>query len=95
MPCWRCTAARKSESDLDRAWSLLRSWQLPDGSFRPSGQVQEGTWVTAHAVTLATVRGVDDARVRSSVDWLLQVVGARARHRDAGRLVLPSHPNET
>ena len=66
----------ESESDLDRAWELIRSWQLPDGSFRPSGQVQEGTWVTAHAVTLATVRGVDDARVRSSVDWLLRVVGA-------------------
>jgi len=65
-----------SEADLDRAWKLLRSWQLADGSFRPSGQVREGTWVTALAVTLATVRGVDDPRVRHSVDWLLQVVGA-------------------
>jgi len=67
---------QESEGDLDRAWKLLRSWQLPDGSFQPSGQVQDGTWVTAHAVTLASVRGVDDASVRSAVDWLLQVVGA-------------------
>jgi hypothetical protein len=66
----------ESEGDLDRAWKLVRSWQLADGSFRPSGEVREGTWVTAHAVTLASVRGVDDASVRSSVDWLLSVVGA-------------------
>lgn len=65
-----------SDTTVDRAWSLLRSWQLKDGSFRPSGQVQEGTWVTAHAVTLASVRGVDDQSVHESVDWLLRVVGA-------------------
>lgn len=66
----------ESEGDLDRAWKLLRSWQLADGSFRPSGQVADGTWVTAHAVTLATVRGVDDASVRRSIDWLLRDIGA-------------------
>jgi hypothetical protein len=67
---------RDSAGDLDRAWKLLRSWQLADGSFRPSGEVNGGTWVTAHAVTLATVRGVDDASLRGSIDWLLKVVGA-------------------
>ncbi len=67
---------RESEADLDRAWRLLRSWQLADGSFRPSGQVREGTWVTAHAITLASVRGVDDPSVHSSVNWLLREVGA-------------------
>jgi hypothetical protein len=67
---------RESEGDLDRAWKLLRSWQLADGSFRPSGQVQDGTWVTALAVTLANVRGVDDPSVRRSIDWLLADVGA-------------------
>jgi hypothetical protein len=67
---------RESQADLDRAWRLLRSWQLADGSFRPSGEVQEGTWVTALAVTLASVRGVDDSSVRGSIDWLLKDVGA-------------------
>jgi hypothetical protein len=67
---------RESEGDLDRAWKLLLSWQLADGSFRPSGQVADGTWVTALAVTLASVRGVDDDSVRRSVDWLLRDVGA-------------------
>lgn len=66
----------ESKANLDRAWQLLRSWQLADGSFRPSGEVKEGTWVTALAVTLASVRGVDDPSVRSSLDWLLKVVGA-------------------
>jgi hypothetical protein len=65
-----------SDPALDRAWKLVRSWQLADGSFRPSGEVQDGTWVTAHAVTLASIRGVNDASVRASVDWLLRVVGA-------------------
>jgi Prenyltransferase and squalene oxidase repeat len=66
----------ESEGDLDRAWKLLRSWQLADGSFRPGGQVSDGTWVTAQAVMLASVRGVDDPSVRSSLDWLLRDVGA-------------------
>lgn len=66
------------EDPLDRAWKLLRSWQTPDGSSRPNGQVQGGTWVTAQAVTLACVRGIYDDKVRSSVDWLLRVVGAES-----------------
>ena len=67
-----------SEDSLDRAWKLVRSWQTPDGSSRPNGQVQGGTWVTAQAVTLACVRGVYDDQVRSSVDWLLRMVGAES-----------------
>lgn len=60
---------------LDRAWKLVRSWQHPDGSFQPGAEVKDGTWVTALALTLARVRGVDDAAVHSSIDWLLHVVG--------------------
>lgn len=65
-----------SDPALDRAWKLLLSWQLADGSFRPSAEVRDGTWVTAHAVTLASIWGADQARARRAVDWLLQVVGA-------------------
>ncbi len=65
-----------SDAALERAWKLVRSWQTQDGSWRPSGQVQGGTWVTAHGVTLASVRGVYDDNVRRSVDWMLSVVGA-------------------
>ena len=67
---------RGSDAALDRAWNLVRSWQLADGSFRPGAEVNDGTWVTAHALTLARVRGLDDERVHAAVDWLLRVVGA-------------------
>jgi len=60
----------------DRAWRLLSSWQLSDGSVRPSGAVADGTWVTALFVTLAFVRGVNDANVGRAVERLLQVAGA-------------------
>jgi hypothetical protein len=65
-----------SDATLNRSWKLVRSWQTEEGSFRPSGQVQGGTWITAHVVTLASVRGVYDDSVRRSVDWMLSVVGA-------------------
>ena len=65
-----------SDDPLDRGWKLVRSWQTADGSFRPSGQVHGGTWVTAHTVTLASVGGIHDDNVRRSVDWMLSVVGA-------------------
>ncbi len=67
-----------SEARLDNAWKLVRSWQTADGSSRPTGQVSSGTWITAHAVTLACVRKVYDARVQSSVDWLLRIAGAES-----------------
>jgi len=67
-----------SEDSLQSAFQLVRSWQTPDGSSRPNGEVQGGTWVTAQAVTLACVRGIYDDKVRSSVDWLLRVVGAES-----------------
>jgi hypothetical protein len=66
----------ESQSAVEKAWTLVRSWQTPEGSFRPSGNVDGGTWVTAHMVTLASVRGVYDDKVRRSVDWILSVVGA-------------------
>jgi hypothetical protein len=65
-----------SESALDRGWRLARSWELADGSVRPSGAIPDGTWVTALLVTLGCVRGVYDADVARSVGWLLRVVGA-------------------
>ena len=61
-----------------RAWRLMQSWQLPDGSYRPGAGIDGGTMVTAHAVTVACVRGVRDARLTKAVDWLLQVHGAES-----------------
>ena len=69
---------KNSEARLDSAWKLVRSWQTPEGSSRPTGQVSGGTWITAHVVTLACVRKVYDDSVRSSVDWMLRVSGAES-----------------
>src|SRR5579871_2133771 len=60
---------------LDRAWLLTRSWQLADGSVRPSAEVQDGTWVTSLAVTVACARGIFDPAATRSVDWLLGLAG--------------------
>ncbi|HEX6893754.1 MAG TPA: prenyltransferase/squalene oxidase repeat-containing protein [Bryobacteraceae bacterium] len=65
-----------SAGALDRAWHLLQSWQLPDGSVRPAGDIAGGTWVTALFVLLGCVRGVPQASVGRAVEALLQVVGA-------------------
>ena len=78
-----------SDQALDRAWKLVRSWQLADGSFQPSGEVKEGTWVTAHAVTLASIRGVNDASV-ARLGGLAAAGGGRgAQHVDAHWIVPP------
>jgi hypothetical protein len=66
------------EVRLENAWKLVRSWQTPDGSSRPSGDVAGGTWITAHAVMLACVRKVYDGQVRAAVDWLLRIAGAES-----------------
>ncbi len=65
-----------AEAALDRAWNLVRSWQLADGSVRTGAEILDGTWVTALVVTLASVRGVHDENVGRAVAWLLRVVGA-------------------
>jgi Prenyltransferase and squalene oxidase repeat len=67
-----------SEERLRNAWKLVSSWQTPDGSFRPTGQVSGGTWITAHTVTLACVLNTYDDSVRKSVEWLLRVAGVES-----------------
>jgi hypothetical protein len=44
-----------SAEALARAWKRIETWQLPDGSYRAGAQVQDGTWVTALAVTLCSI----------------------------------------
>ena len=53
-----------SAEPLRRAWRLVEAWQLPDGSWRAGAQVQDGTWVTALAVTLCCA----DARRGTMLD---------------------------
>lgn len=65
------------DESSERAWKLIRWWQLPDGGYRPGAAVrQDGTWVTAHAVLLADIHGIHDDRVRNAVNWMLRIRGA-------------------
>lgn len=54
----------------------MRSWQLPEGAWRPSAQVGEAHWTTALCVTLHCLKGVHDASFRKGVDWLIETTGA-------------------
>jgi len=58
-----------------RGWDLVRSWQLPDGSWRPNEQVVESHWSAALAVTLHCARQQYDAQFQRGVAWLLEARG--------------------
>jgi hypothetical protein len=71
---------RADRAVLDRAWRLVESWQLPDGSWRPGADVAgPGTWVTALGVHLCCRRGQFDDRCSRGVRWLLGTEGREGR----------------
>ncbi len=70
--------ALHGEPAADRAWQLLKSWQLPDGSWRPAADVQVSNWGTALCITLASARGEFDEPLRKGVAWLLGTSGAES-----------------
>jgi hypothetical protein len=67
------------EPASDRAWKLLSSWQLPDGSWKPSENVGISSWGTSLCVTLAMARNEWGTQTRQGVDWLLGSSGAESR----------------
>jgi len=67
---------QRSLGPLERAWELIASWQLPDGSWRPCMAVEgPGTWVTALGVHLCCWRGEFGQPFRRAVKWLLNTEG--------------------
>lgn len=67
------------EPASDRAWKLLSSWQLPDGSWKPSEKVGISSWGTSLCVTLAMARNDWGGEARQGVAWLLGSSGAESR----------------
>lgn len=61
---------------FERGWHLMRSWQLPDGGWKPAQQIHEPHWTTALCVTLHGIRGVHDSSFHRGVAWLLKTKGA-------------------
>jgi hypothetical protein len=64
-----------SQANFERGWKLMRSWQLPDGSWQPCAAVCKPHWTTALCITLHCLRDVRDDRLRRGVDWLLEISG--------------------
>ena len=81
--------ALAGEPAADRAWKLLSSWQLPDGSWKPAAEVQVSSWGTSLCATIAMVRNEWGQPLQNGVKWLvgssgvesgwLNVVAARLR----------------
>ncbi|MBZ5604339.1 MAG: hypothetical protein LAO79_18715 [Acidobacteriia bacterium] len=67
--------ALHGEPASDGAWTLLQTWQLDDGSWRPSADVQISNWGSALCLTLACVRGEFDDSFKRGVQWLLGTSG--------------------
>jgi len=82
--------ALAGDSAADKAWALLKSWQLPDGSSKPSADVHMGSWSTSLAVTIAIARGEDDESLKKAVTWLLGSAGVESNwiNRAAAQLGL-------
>lgn len=65
-----------SSESFDRAWRLMRSWQLPDGSWKPNAVAAEPHWTTSLGVTLHCLRNVHDEAFQRGVSWLLNTHGS-------------------
>ncbi len=69
-----------SEGSRDRAfergWERVRSWQLPDGAWRPCTEVEQPYWATSLVLTLHCMLDVHDRAFLRGVEWLLRSTGS-------------------
>jgi hypothetical protein len=70
--------ALAGEPAADRAWKLLSSWQLPDGSWKPAAGVQISSWGTSLCATIAMVRNEWGQPLENGVKWLVGSSGAES-----------------
>jgi hypothetical protein len=81
-PTLYAALALHGEPEADRAWALVKSWQNPDGGFRPSADVEMSHAGTALSVTVAVARGKSGEPgdiARKGVEWLLGTAGVEAQ----------------
>jgi len=74
--------ALNGDPAADRAWTLLQSWQRPDGGWRPAAEVQIASWATALCVTLGAARGQRDEAARKGIAWLLDSAGVESNFKN-------------
>jgi hypothetical protein len=71
--------ALHGEPAADRAWKLLSSWQLPDGSWRPSAAVDVPSWGTSLCVSIAVARQEWGTPLERGVNWLVETSGMESQ----------------
>ena len=62
--------ALHEQPEADRAWDLIRGWQLSSGGWRPAADVQGANWTTALALLLASKRSGQASAVAQGAEWL-------------------------
>jgi len=67
---------RESKAAFARGWNLMRSWQLPEGGWRPAEIVPAASWVSALCVLLHQLQGVDDGSYAKGLAWLVGMRGS-------------------
>ncbi|MEO8053309.1 MAG: hypothetical protein ABI833_23155 [Acidobacteriota bacterium] len=70
--------ALAGEAAADRAWKLLSSWQLPDGSWKPAAEVKVSSWGTSLCATIAMVRNEWGQPLEGAVKWLVASSGVES-----------------
>lgn len=74
-PTLYAALALHGEPEADRAWALAKSWQNPDGGWRPAAEVGISHAGTALSVTTAAARGEFGEPFEKGVAWLLGTAG--------------------
>jgi hypothetical protein len=85
------------EPAADRAWKLLSSWQLPDGSWKPAEKVAISSWGTSLCVTIAIARNEWGASTRkgaesSLLNVIVSKIGLVKNERDVSLKAWPWKP---
>lgn len=65
----------ESREASTRAWSLLQTWQLADGGWKPAAQLAASTWVTALGVIASSLHPDGGAGMDRGTAWLLRSTG--------------------
>jgi len=70
--------ALAGEPAAERAWKLLATWQLPDGSWKPAAAVNAPSWGTSLCATIAMARNEWGQPLQNAVKWLLGSSGVES-----------------
>ena len=77
-PTFYAALALQGDPAADRAWSLIKSWQQPDGSWPPTAGAAISGWGTALCLTLAHARGEMDGTYLKGLAYLLKTAGTES-----------------